>query len=129
MFEMTPAELYALAATDPTTATAVATVALVDTTAQLVEATVGLVEATRSLANTTKYLAYATYGLVAVGLGQIAVVWHGINEMSKATRIRAAEQDQRHAEVMEQLRQSSKALDSLIRRNRPDRRAVRRSSP
>ena len=115
MIEMTPADLYALASADPTAATAVATVALVD--------------ATSTLANTTTYLVYATFGLVAVDLGQIAAIIYGIWTMNESGKRRATEHDERHAQAMEQLRQNMKALDALIRRTRPTRRAVLRPSP
>ena len=115
MLEMTPADLYALASADPTAATAVATVALVD--------------ATGTLANTTTYLVYATYGIVAVGLGQIAAIIYGIWTMNQSGKSRAKEHDERHAQTMEHLRQNMKALDALIRHTRPTRRAVLRPSP
>ena len=117
MLDMTPAELYALASADPTTATAVATVAFVDATA--------------TLASATTYLVYATYGLVAVGLGQIASIVYGIRTMTRSGKLRAEEHDKRHQETMEQLRQSGKALDALIRRTQPRnrRRATLRPSP
>jgi len=105
MLDMTPAELYALAAADPPAATAIATVALVEVSNNhvLVSLIIGV-------------------GSLLIGLAQVAVVWHGINEMAKATKIRAADQDQRHQEAMTSLR-------TLIKQSRPDRRAVRRASP
>ena len=35
-----------------------------------------------------------------IGIGQIAVVWHGIRAMQRMGATRAREQDQRHEEVM-----------------------------
>lgn len=79
-----------------------------------------------AIANATGDLVTATYVLVAagvlVGLLQVGVVWRGINQMSQATRTRAAEQDQRHKEAMT-------ALHALIRHHRPTRRAAIRPSP
>ena len=46
---------------------------------------------------------------LAIGIGQIAVVWYGIRAMQRAGAPRAAEQDQRHAEAMQ-------ALETLIAR-------------
>ncbi len=47
---------------------------------------------------------WAAYGQVAatlvIGIGQIAVVWHGIRAMQRMGAARAREQDQRHEEVM-----------------------------
>ena len=40
---------------------------------------------------------------VAVGVGQLVVVWYGIRAMQRAGDRRAAEQDQRHAESMRRL--------------------------
>ena len=42
---------------------------------------------------------------VAIGLGQIAVVWFGIRVMRQAGERRAKEQDQRHDETMLALRE------------------------
>ena len=58
---------------------------------------------------------------VAIGLGQIGIVWYGIRAMTSATERRAAEArdearrasraaDQRHAEAMQALREQGKAL-------------------
>ena len=98
MLEMTPAELYALAAADPPAATAIATIALMD--------------ATKTLANTTNHLAYATYGLVAVGIAQVGAIFCGIWSMTQSRKQRAREHDQRHHEAMTSLR-------ALIRQSRP----------
>ncbi len=119
MLEMTPAELYALASADPPAATAVATVALMDATVSLKDATVALVEVSNNHVLVSLIIGVGT---LLIGLAQVAVVWHGINEMAKATKIRAADQDQRHQEAMTSLR-------ALIKQSRPDRRAVRRASP
>ena len=37
---------------------------------------------------------------VAIGAGQIAIVWYGIRAMQRMGQTRAREQDQRHAEAM-----------------------------
>ena len=47
---------------------------------------------------------------VAIGSGQIAIVWYGIRAMQRTGDRRAAEQDQRHNETMT-------ALDTLIRQS------------
>lgn len=44
---------------------------------------------------------------VAIGTGQIAIVWYGIRAMQRAGDRRAREQDQRHTEAM-------RALEALI---------------
>ena len=65
---------------------------------------------------------------VAIGLGQIAIVWFGIRIMRQAGDRRAKEQDQRHDETMLALRelidsqrddrrQHAQALDALIRQS------------
>ena len=80
MFPMDPSAYSGIAFANPDAATALATAALVDVSNNhvLVSLFIGL-------------------GSLLVGLAQVAVVWRGINEMSKAARIRAVEQDQRHA--------------------------------
>lgn len=112
MLEMTPAELYALAAADPPAATAIATVALMD--------------ATKTLAN-------ATYGLVLVGIGQIGAIFYGIWSMTQSGKRRAREHDQRHQQAMDdQAKRHDEAMTSLralIRQSRPNQRAVLRASP
>ena len=55
---------------------------------------------------------------VAIGLGQIAVVWFAIRLMRDAGERRAKEQDQRHDETM-------LALRELIDGQRDDRQALR----
>lgn len=45
------------------------------------------------------------YATIAIGVGQIAVVWYGIRAMQRAGDRRAREQDQRHAEAMTALRE------------------------
>ena len=58
---------------------------------------------------------------VAIGLGQIGIVWYGIRAMTRATERRAAEArdearrasraaDRRHAEAMQALREQGEAL-------------------
>ena len=61
---------------------------------------------------------WAAFGQLAIGLGQIAVVWFGIRVMRQAGDRRAKEQDQRHDETM-------LALRELIDGQRDDRRALR----
>ena len=50
---------------------------------------------------------WAAYGQIAatlaIGIGQIAVVWYGIRAMQRMGAARAREQDQRHAETMQRL--------------------------
>ena len=55
---------------------------------------------------------------LAIGLGQIAIVWYGIRAMQRAGDRRAKEQDQRHDETM-------LALRELIDGQRDDRQALR----
>ena len=40
---------------------------------------------------------------LAIGIGQIAVVWYGIRAMQRMGATRAREQDQRHEEAMQRL--------------------------
>ena len=65
---------------------------------------------------------WAAYGQIAatlaIGLGQIAIVWFGIRVMRQAGDRRAKEQDQRHDETM-------LALRELIDGQRDDRLALR----
>jgi len=77
---------------------------------------------------------WASYGQIAatvtIGLGQIAIVWHGIRAMQRAGDRRAREQDQRHAETMRrqdrQHAETMPALETLIRRTgRPEPAAAR----
>ena len=56
---------------------------------------------------------------VAIGIGQIAVVWYGIRAMQRAGTQRAREQDQRHTEAMTRLDQQGRALETLIERTAP----------
>ena len=56
---------------------------------------------------------------LAIGIGQIAVVWYGIRAMQRAGTQRAREQDQRHAEAMTRLDQQGRALETLIERTAP----------
>ena len=58
---------------------------------------------------------------LAIGIGQIAVVWYGIRAMQRTGAQRAHEQDQRHTEAMRALdalidgqRRQGEALDALI---------------
>ena len=51
---------------------------------------------------------------LAIGAGQIAIVWYGIRAMRQAGEARATEQDQRHTEAMQRLDQQRQALESLI---------------
>lgn len=45
------------------------------------------------------------YASIAIGIGQIAIVWYGIRAMQRAGDRRAREQDQRHEETMTALRE------------------------
>lgn len=67
---------------------------------------------------------------VAIGLGQIAIVWLGIRVMREAAERRAKEQDQRHTEAMDRQRDQHTemmtaldaqriALETLIQRTAP----------
>ena len=66
---------------------------------------------------------YATaIAQVLIGLGQIAVVWYGINRMVSANDARALagerqerESERRHAETMAALKDQGQALQALIR--------------
>ena len=57
---------------------------------------------------------------VAVGVGQIAIVWFGIRAMQRAGEHRAAEQDQRHTESMQAFDLQRQALETLIARTGPN---------
>ena len=56
---------------------------------------------------------------LAIGIGQIAVVWYGIRAMQRMGATRAREQDQRHEEAMTKADQRHEeamtALNELIR--------------
>ena len=56
---------------------------------------------------------------LAIGIGQIAVVWYGIRAMQRMGATRAREQDQRHEETMTRADQRHEetmtALNELIR--------------
>ena len=56
---------------------------------------------------------------IAIGLGQIAIVWYGIRAMQRAGDRGAREQDQRHDETMTALRIQTRALEALIARTAP----------
>ena len=69
----------------------------------------------------TEYEAATLAASVAIGLGQIGIVWYGIHAMTRATERRAAEArdegrrasraaDQRHEEAMQALREQGEAL-------------------
>ena len=51
---------------------------------------------------------------LAIGIGQIAVVWYGIRAMQRMGATRAREQDQRHEEAMQRLDDQRRALEALI---------------
>jgi len=63
---------------------------------------------------------WASWGQIAatvtIGLGQIAIVWHGIRAMQRAGDRRAREQDQRHAETMQ--RQDQQHAETMRRQDR-----------
>ena len=63
---------------------------------------------------------------IAIGLGQIGIVWYGIRAMTQGAASRALEserqarvQDQRHAEAMQALDMQRQALETLITRAAP----------
>ena len=51
---------------------------------------------------------------LAIGIGQIAVVWYGIRAMQRMGATRAREQDQCHEEAMQRLDNQRRALEALI---------------
>ena len=53
---------------------------------------------------------------VAIGLGQIGIVWYGIRAMTRSAKDRADEHDKRHTETMAALDIQRHALESLILR-------------
>ena len=70
---------------------------------------------------------------VAIGAGQIGIVWYGIRAMNRSSeerakdraqreageQQRAAREDQRHAEAMQALALQRLALETLIKRTAP----------
>ena len=63
---------------------------------------------------------------LAIGIGQIAVVWYGIRAMQRMGATRAREQDQRHEEAMTALNEliragqvQTAALETVIERTAP----------
>ena len=67
---------------------------------------------------------------LAIGIGQIAVVWYGIRAMQRMGATRAREQDQRHEETMTALNEliragqaQTAALETVIERTAPGPRA------
>ena len=67
---------------------------------------------------------------LAIGIGQIAVVWYGIRAMQRMGATRAREQDQRHEETMTALNEliragqvQTAALETVIERTAPGARA------
>lgn len=52
----------------------------------------------------------------AIGIGGIAIVWHGLRAMTRAGGRRGRERDQRRAESMQRLDQQRIALETLIAR-------------
>ncbi len=67
---------------------------------------------------------------LAIGIGQIAVVWYGIRAMQRMGATRAREQDQRHEETMTALNEliragqvQTAALETVIERTAPGSRA------
>jgi len=65
---------------------------------------------------------------VAIGLGQIGIIWYGIRAMTRSTKERADEHDKRHAEAMtpqdKHHTEAMAALNALINGQRDDRRAL-----
>ena len=53
---------------------------------------------------------------VAIGVGQIAVVWYGIRAMQQAGDRRERGHERRHAETMRQLDIQARGLEALIER-------------
>ena len=74
---------------------------------------------------------------VAVGVGQIAIVWYGIRAMTRAGDRRAAEQDQRHTESMRRLdavgvraeRSHSEAMQTFDLQRRAREALIARTAP
>ena len=80
---------------------------------------------------------WATYGQIAatlaIGIGQIGIVWYGIRAMNRASAVRTADRasaeraaerreraaDQRHDEAMQVLDMQRQALETLIARTAP----------
>ena len=67
---------------------------------------------------------------LAIGIGQIVVVWYGIRAMQRMGATRAREQDQRHEEAMTALNElirsgqtQTAALETVIERTAPGSRA------
>ena len=63
---------------------------------------------------------------VAIGLGQIGIVWYGIRAMNRASDERARDRrqaaqvaDQHHAESMRRLDIQARGLETLIARTAP----------
>ena len=65
---------------------------------------------------------------VAIGLGQIGIIWYGIRAMTRSTKDRSDEHDKRHAEAMtaqdKHHTEAMVALNALIDGQRDDRRAL-----
>ena len=53
---------------------------------------------------------------IAIGLGQIAIIWYAIRAMTRSAKDRADEHDKRHTETMAALDIQRQALESLILR-------------
>ena len=53
---------------------------------------------------------------VAIGLGQIGIVWYGIRAVTRSAKDRIDEHDKRHAETMAALDIQRQALETLIAR-------------
>ena len=51
---------------------------------------------------------------IAIGLGQIGIVWYGIRAMTRSAKDRADEHEKRHAEAMTALDIQRQALETLI---------------
>ena len=78
-------------------------------------ATLAYQQASLALRESALWVAVAQVAAsLAIGIGQIAVVWYGIRAMQRAGTQRAYEQDQRHAEAMARLDQQGRALEALI---------------
>ncbi len=106
MSDMSPAELYALAATDPEAAGANA-----------IASTHALADSVLSLLAAARVLVVASIVALLAKAVIICCIWRAINGMAEDSERRHAEHSKRHAEAMAKLRRNGKALDARIRRS------------
>ena len=97
MNDMNPADVQALATTDPGAAIAIARFALVQSSSLLVDV-IGTLVIVK----------------LVVGLAQVVIVCLGIHMLNRADK-------RRHAETMARLRKDMRTLDTLIRRSKDPR--------